>query len=190
MSATDLPRFADLVRGASLRGAPAIFSSSTSIRLGRAVGTVLRRQGHSSPTVVLGRGSSAVDAAVRDGLVTGLILSGLRVVDLGVVESDRFTAALRKGPPSTLRGADAWPALGGVLVGCSADAVGVMLFAGARPLVGDALVDVAAVAEAGVFVATVGGALTVIDTALLPWPHTEIIDDDVETIGDDSADAA
>lgn len=170
---TDLPRFADLVRGASLRGSPATFSSVTSIRLGRAVGTVLRRRGHSSPTVVLARGATAVDAAVRDGLVTGLILSGLRVVDLGVVESDRFTAALRVRPPSTLRGADAWPALGGVLVGCTTDAVGVMLFSGVRPLVGEALVDIAAVAEAGVFVTTVGGALTILDTALLPWPRTE-----------------
>jgi len=183
---TETTRFADLVRGASLRGPPAAFSSTTSLRLGRAMGTVLRRQGHASTTVLVGRGTAIVDAAVRDGLVAGLVLSGLRVVDLGVIESDRFIAALRQGPDSDVRGADAWPVLGGVLVGSTGDAVGVMSFSGARPLVGEALVGIAAVAEAGAFVAAVGGGLTVVDTALVPWPRAEIADDDdVEAIDDE-----
>ena len=183
---TDLPRFAELVRGASLRGAATTFSPMTSMRLGRAIGTVLRRQGHVSSTMLVGRGPTDVDGSVRDGLVAGLVLSGLHVVDLGVVESDRFTAALRNGPAADIRGAKAWPALGGILVGASGDAVGVMLFSGARPLVGEALVEVAGVAEAGAFVATTGGGLTVIDTAVLPWPRAEIADDDdVEPVEDE-----
>ena len=183
----DLACFADLVRGASLRAQPHVLTPATTLRLGRAIGTVVRRHGQATNTVLIGRGPGAADASVRDGLVAGLVLGGLHVVDLGVVESDRFMAALRVGPNPSVRGAHAWPAAAGVLVGTASDSVGVMVFAGGRPLVGAHLVEVAAVAERGAFVGCPGGDITVVDTHLLAWASTSNDGDDGDD-GDNTVD--
>jgi hypothetical protein len=114
-------RFSDLVRGASLRGAPDAFTSSASLRLGRAIGALLRRRGLSTSTTLLGRSGGSAEALVRDGIVVGLTATGLTVADLGVVQSDQFTAALRRGPTCGARGASFWPVGTGVLVSATVD---------------------------------------------------------------------
>jgi hypothetical protein len=133
-------KFSDLVRGASLRGAPSSFTPAASLRLGRAVGTLLRRRSEAAGSVIVARGGDGPQLAVRDGLVQGLVLSGFDVVDLGHAESDLFTFALRTQG-----------ALGGALVGVAGESLGVMLFTQARPLVGEGLVELARLAEEGAF---------------------------------------
>ncbi|MDP2343262.1 MAG: hypothetical protein Q8O67_20050 [Deltaproteobacteria bacterium] len=138
-------KFSELVRGASLRGAPTVFTPESSLRLGRAVGTLLRRRSDNRGPVVVARGGEGAELTARDGLVQGLVLSGFDVVDLGRAESDLFTFALRSEH-----------ATGGALVGTTGESVGVMLFAGPRPLVGETLVELARVAEDGGFCAGAG----------------------------------
>ncbi len=138
-------KFSELVRGASLRGAPSVFSTTMALRLGRAVATLLRRRGASDGPVLIARGSDGPELIARDGLCQGLVLGGLDVVDLGRAESDLFTFALRHES-----------ACGGALVGTTGDSVGVMLFAASRPLVGEGLVDLARIADEGAFVTGIG----------------------------------
>ena len=144
-------KFSELVRGASLRGSPAVFTAATALRLGRAVGTLLRRRSDAPgrAPVVVGRAGEGPELIVRDGLCQGLVLSGFDVVDLGVCESDLFTFALRtRGEGGA---ASDGAATGGALVGTTGDSLGVMLFAGARPLVGEGLVELARIADKGAF---------------------------------------
>lgn len=139
-------KFSELVRGASLRGVPGVFTPKTSLRLGRAVGTLLRRRSEGRSVVVVARGGhGSAELSARDGLCQGLVLSGFDVVDLGCAESDLFTFALRHEN-----------ATGGALVGTTGESVGVMLFAGPRPLVGEHLVELARVADEGGFCAGLG----------------------------------
>lgn len=189
-------RCADLVRGASLRGPAARLTATTTLRLGRAIAGEVRRRTPGIDTVLIGRGADAADVDVRNGLVAGLVLGGVHVVDLGVVESDRFTAALRAGPPEDVRGADAWPAAAGILIASTSDSVGVMIFSGTRPIVGDGLTQIAAAADRGTFVAVDGGRITRIDGALLPWPRPtaidefEALDEDVDSDVDSDIDGS
>jgi hypothetical protein len=69
-------KFSELVRGASLRGAPAVFTPESSLRLGRAVGTLLRRRSDARGPVVVARGGEGPELTLRDGLCQGLLLSG------------------------------------------------------------------------------------------------------------------
>lgn len=138
-------KFADLVRGASLRGSPSVFTTTMSLRLGRAVATMLRRRSDAKGPVIVARGGDGPELIARDGLCQGLVLGGLDVVDLGRAESDLFTFALRHES-----------AIGGALVGTTGDSVGVMLFSGSRPLVGEGLVDLARIADDGGFIAGAG----------------------------------
>ncbi len=132
-----------------------------SIRLGRALGTWLRRQGHSARHVVVARTANGVEADVRDGLVSGLVLAGLSVVDLGCVGHQRFVAALD---------APLWPIVGGLSLSTSDDAITVTLFDGVRAVSGSALADVAALADGGVFCAAEPADVVVVDTTQVPWP--------------------
>jgi hypothetical protein len=137
----------ELVRGASLRGSPDVFTLACAERLGRALGTQLLRHGQVQPggAVIVGRGEEAAARVARDGLACGLVACGLVVHDLGVTTSDAITAALRQ-----LR------AGGGVLVGVASGSLGLMCFVGARPLVGEGLKELAAIADAGVFASGAG----------------------------------
>lgn len=179
--------FTDLVRGASLRGGPAHLTPVTSLRLGRAVGTLWRRQGARSTTIVVGRTRGAAEVTVRDGLVAGLVAAGFVVADLGIVESDRFTGALKRGtlPPAT--GAGLWPVVGGVFVAATGDSLGVMLFERARPLVGPRLVAVARIADDGVFAAVAGGRLVGVDARVLPGQHDGVVDSDGDDVEGEAA---
>jgi hypothetical protein len=143
-------KIAELVRGASLRGSPSVFSTTMTLRLGRAVATLLRRRSDARGPVVVARGGDGAELIARDGLCQGLVLGGLDVVDLGRAESDLFTFALRQ--PFDERGQP----LGGALVGTTGDSVGVMLFTGSRPLVGEGLVELARIADEGCFVVGAG----------------------------------
>lgn len=152
---------ADLVRGLGFRGPPVAFSSAISIRVGRAFGTWLCRQGHHARHVLLARTTHGLEADVRDALVSGLVLAGLSVVDLGSVEHRRFDAVLRSST---------WPLVGGLLLSSNADAVTLTLFHGEQAVNGRALTDIAAIADGGAFGAAEAASVLVVDTALLPWP--------------------
>lgn len=180
--------FSDLVRGASLRGSATQLGVVPSLRLGRAIGTLWRRArpGAASPTVVVGRSRGAAEAAARDGLVAGLVASGFVVADLGIVESERFTGALRQGPPTTDAAARLWPVGGGVLIAATGDSLGVMLFDGLRPVVGSRLVELAQAADAGVFCVHGGGQIVPIDTRTLP-PAAPLEERGDETLDDGTA---
>ncbi len=141
------------------------------MRLGRAIGTWLRRQGHSARHVVVARTANGIEADVRDGLVSGLVLAGLSVVDVGCVGHQRFVAALQ---------APTWPIMGGLSLSSSDDAITLTLFNGVRAVSGAALTDVAALADGGTFGAAEAAGVVVVDTPLLPWP----VDDDVSLTAD------
>lgn len=178
-------RFSDLVRGASLRGAPDVFTFSASLRLGRAIGALLRRRGLSTSTTLLGRSGGSAEALVRDGIVAGLTATGLSVADLGVVQSDQFTAALRRGPARGVRGASFWPVGTGVLISATGDSVGVMLFEGTRPLVGEHLGVVARLADEGTCVTVDGGQVIHVDARQLSMASVDSgTDDDARDSGD------
>ncbi len=178
--------FSDLVRGAGLRGSPELLGPGPSLRLGRAIGTMFRRRQPASQTVVLGRSAGAAEAVVSDGVAAGLVASGFVVADLGVVESDDFTAALRRGPNHALA---RWPVVGGVIISAAGDSVGVMLFAGHKPLFGEHLSAVAAIADAGAFANVDGGAVVALDRRTLPTfagvDDAEATDDDGDSDNDD-----
>lgn len=159
---------ADLVRGIGFRGAPVAFSSAVSMRLGRAIGTWLRRQGHNARHVVVARSANGIEVDVRDGLVSGLVLAGLSVVDVGCVGPQRFAAALR---------VPMWPIVGGLSLSSSEDAITLTLVDGQRPVSGAALTDIAAIADRGVFGAAEPAGVVVVDTTVLPWP----VEDDIST---------
>lgn len=181
--------FSDLVRGASLRGSAAQLGTVPSLRLGRAIGTLWRQAGAGggrSPVVVVGRSRGAAEAAARDGLVAGLVASGFVVADLGIVESDRFTGALRQGPASGDPAARLWPVVGGVLIAATGESLGVMLFDGLRPVVGPRLGELARAADAGVFCVHAGGDVVVIDARTLP-PAALLDERGDETLDDATA---
>ena len=140
---------------------------------------MFRRRLPASQTVVLGRSAGAAEAVVSDGVAAGLVASGFVVADLGVVESDDFTAALRRGPSHHLA---RWPVVGGVIISAAGDSVGVMLFAGQKPIFGEQLAGVAAIADAGTFAAIDGGAVVAVDRRTLPtWAAAgadETVEDD------------
>ena len=167
--------FADLVRGAGFRGPADAWTLEASRRLARAIGTVLRRRGAVDGAVVVGRDGLGKDATLRNGLASGLVMSGFDVVDIDVVESDRFTTTIRQGP---IDGRRAWHPIGGVYVTRSKDAFSIMIFvanlgdseAGSRPLVGPDLALIARVADEGGFATVDGGSLRRLPSALLPWP--------------------
>ena len=136
--------FRDLVRGASLRGGPtASLDGEAAEKLGRAFGTQLRRR--SLPLTVL-MARSAPASPVRDGFVRGLVLSGCHVVDFGCRSSEELTSLVRARSGSSA-----------VFVGAVSLQPMVLLFAGGRPLVGDALLEIADLAQAGAFTVGVGG---------------------------------
>jgi hypothetical protein len=137
--------FVDLVRGVCLRVPPGTLDRTTAQRFGRALGTLLARRGDARAPVVVARGDDDEQRAVRDGIVRGLVLSGVDVLDLGVVDSEYFAFALRAG-----HGGAACAA--GVLLGGTGDATSVMTFVGLAPLTTDALHELAALADAGAFV--------------------------------------
>lgn len=131
------PRFTELLRGATLQGDPATLNAARCIKLGRALGTLTRRRtaGGGRQRVVIARGDDGNTVAVRDGLVSGLLLCGHDVKDIGVAPSDVFTFALRH--------LDA--AAGAVIA--DGDALSIMFFMGGRPLVGEGLQQLGALAD-------------------------------------------
>jgi hypothetical protein len=135
--------------------------------------------------VVLGRSAGAAEAVVSEGVAAGLVASGFVVADLGVVESDDFTAALRRGPKHPLA---RWPVVGGVIISAASDSVGVMLFAGHKPLFGEHLSAVAAIADAGAFATVDGGAVVAVDRRTLPTAAFSGGDETEADTGDDSSD--
>ncbi len=151
---------AELVRGVGFRGPPVAFSSVLTIRLGRAIGTWLRRQGMNLTSVVVARTTNGIEADVRDGIVSGLVLAGIAVVDLGCVGHDRLVATLN-GPAQHS---------GGVSLASSDDAIAVALYCTTRVVTGASLADVAAIADRGAFAAADSGGVVVVDPVLVPWP--------------------
>lgn len=78
------------VRGSAAEGLTEDFAE----RLGRALGTLARRRGEADIGFVLGREPGEALARVSEGLVRGLVLSGQRVIDVGVVDARRHEFAL------------------------------------------------------------------------------------------------
>jgi hypothetical protein len=140
------------------------FSSALTIRLGRAIGTWLRRQGMTATSIVVARATNGIEADVRDGIVSGLVLAGLAVVDLGCVGQDRLVATLN-GPAQHI---------GGVSLASSDDAIAVALYCATRAVTGTSLGEVAAIADGGSFAAADAGGVVVVDPVLVPWPASTI----------------
>jgi hypothetical protein len=146
-----LTSFASLVRGSSFRGDTTLDAA----RLGRALGTWLRRKTATARArVVVARADDDATLRVRDGLVQGLLLCGHDVKDVGAVASDVFTFALRH--------LDA--AAGVVVTPAGEGAVSLIVFFQGRPLVGDGLQALAALADGEDFSAG-EGSLDVVDVA-------------------------
>ncbi len=106
----------------------------------------------------MARSTDGVEADVRDGLVCGLVLAGLHVVDAGSVGHHRFLETLQAPPV---------PIVGGLLLSSTNDAIALNLFMGVRAVNDAALNDVAALADAGTFAAARAAGIVVLDTALL-----------------------
>ena len=167
-----------MVRDASLRGAPDAFTFSTSLRVGRAIGVLLQQRGLSSSSVLLGRSGGGAECIVRDGIVAGLVTTGLSVADVGVVRNAQFAAALHCGPSPGVRGADVWPVGTGILVSAIDDAVGIMIFEGSRPLVGEDFETIARLADGDECVTNDGGRIVNVDARQLPaWTVISGLDD-------------
>jgi hypothetical protein len=136
--------YVDYVRGVCLRVPPGALDRVTAQRFGRALATLLVRRGGPRAPVVVARGDDDDQRALRDGFVRGLVQSGVDVIDLGAVDSELFAFALRAG-----HGGDACAA--GVLIGSTGDASSVMTFVGMTPTSGETLLELARLADAGVF---------------------------------------
>lgn len=152
------PPLTELLRGASLRGGVKALDVVASTRLGRALGTLVRRRGPSAAVdeahpsrarVVVARSDDGPALPVRDGLVRGLVLAGHDVKDIGAVGSDVFTFALRH-----------LDAVAGIVVAVEgtgeAAMVSLVFFVGGRPLVGEGLSSLVQIAEAGEYAAGEG----------------------------------
>jgi hypothetical protein len=152
-------RFVDVATGASLKspvpGKPGALTRTAAVRIGRALATLLARSPDGAPAgpVVVTHADEPGQRAIRDGLVAGLLLAGRDVLDLGAADSELFAFALRGGDGGRECAA-------GILVGSTGDALSVMVFVGLTPLVGGALLDLARIADAGVFVVGTGVVLT------------------------------
>lgn len=133
-------RFTELLRGATLQGDATTLTAASCLKLGRALGTLTRRRmgappAHARHRVVVARGDDGRTMAVRDGIVRGLLLSGHDVKDIGTAPSDLFTFALRH-----------FDAAAGAVV-ADGDALSIMFFMGGRPLVGEGLQALGALAD-------------------------------------------
>ena len=144
---------ASLLRGSSLRGDAATLDAAASAKLGRALGTLLRRRTSGGRLrVVVARADDGASLAVRDGLVRGLVLCGHDVKDIGAVPSDVFTFALRH-----------LHAGGGVVVTPAGEgALSLIVFLAGRPLVGEGLQALLQIADGADFSAG-EGALELVD---------------------------
>ncbi len=145
--------FATLLRGSSLRGDVQHLDAGASARLGRALGTLVRRRTSGGKSVVVvARGDDGDSLAARDGLVRGLVLCGHDVKDIGFVGSDVFTFAMRH-----------LKAAAGVVVnGAGEGALSLIVFVGGRPLVGEGLQELTGLADGADFSAG-EGSLEVLD---------------------------
>lgn len=137
--------FVDLVRGVCLRVPPGTLDRTAAQRFGRALATLLARRGGARSPVVVARGDDDEQRALRDGIVRGLVLSGVDVVDLGVVDSELFAFALRAGDGGA-------PCAAGILLCGTGDATSVMTFVGLATTNDETLRELAAIADAGAFV--------------------------------------
>jgi phosphomannomutase/phosphoglucomutase len=145
--------FAQLLRGSSLRGDATSLDARAAARLGRALGTLVRRRtSGGKQKVVVARADDGATLPVRDGLVQGLLLSGHDVKDIGTVGSDVFTFALRH-----------LGAAGGVVVTTAGEgALSLIVFLAGRPVVGEGLQALAHIADGDDFAAG-EGALELLD---------------------------
>lgn len=145
--------FADLIQGSTLQAEPARFDLVAATRLGRAFGTALRRRtGGGAQVVVLARGGSGAELPLRDGLARGLLLSGHDVRDIGVAGAELFAFA----------GAHLGAAGAALVMPFESGRCAVTFSLGRRPLAGDALAEIAALADGDDFSAG-EGKLTLVD---------------------------
>jgi phosphomannomutase len=124
---------------AALRGSAQTMNAQACSRIARAFGTLLRRQTSGGGQIVfVARGGDAQLLAMRDGIVAGLILAGHHVKDVGV-----RTHLLDGAPAAALATADR-------------DGFALTFFIAGRAIAGDALLELAALADADDFSAGEG----------------------------------
>ena len=145
--------FVELIHDSALQGDASHFDVAAATRLGRACGTALRRRtGGGAQVVVLGRGGNGDELVLRDGLARGLLLSGHDVRDVGVASAELFAFAISH-----------LGAAGGVLVQPAGAGTRTLTFSlGKRPLAGDALLELASLADGEDFSAG-AGSLALVD---------------------------
>lgn len=129
--------FAELIQDAAMSGDTTGLDVAAATRLGRAFGTALRRRsGGGALTVVVARTGQAEELGLRDGLVRGLVLAGHHVKDLGLADEAELSFALGQ-----------LGAAGAVLASAHDGARQLRFWLGQRPMAGEALAEVAALAD-------------------------------------------
>lgn len=143
-------RAAALFGDLDIRGLPAEgMTESFAERLGRALGTLARRKGSADTGFVIARDDGEALAHLRDGLVRGLVLSGQRVTDLGVLDATRYGLAridLERSAGVFLRAGE----------DLNSSQLALEIVLGGDPLIGEGLTDLRDIAVAGDFSAGTG----------------------------------
>ena len=144
--------FAELIQDAALCGDATRLDVAAATRLGRAFGTALRRRSSGgTQTVVLARVGQGNELALRDGLVRGLVLAGHHVRDLGQADDALLGFAVAE-----------LGAAGAVLASGQDGTLCLRFWLGQRALNGEALAELAALADGEDFAAG-EGSLSIVD---------------------------
>ena len=141
----------EVIREYDIRGsAERDFTDDNCRRLGRAIGTIERRAG--ARRITLGRDCRLHSARIREGVVAGLLETGLEVVDIGVCATPLLYFSVHH-----------WDMDGGVMVTASHNPApdnGLKVCVGKATIHGAAIREIGALVESGECVSEPGGRLT------------------------------
>jgi phosphomannomutase / phosphoglucomutase len=141
----------EVIREYDIRGsAERDFTDDNCRRLGRAIGTVERRAG--ARRITLGRDCRLHSPRIHDGVLAGLVESGLEIFDIGVCATPLLYFSVHH-----------WDMDGGVMVTASHNPApdnGLKICVGKATIHGAAIREIGALVESGDFVSDPGGRVT------------------------------
>jgi phosphomannomutase/phosphoglucomutase len=141
----------EVIREYDIRGsAERDFTDDNCRRLGRAIGTVERRAG--ARRITLGRDCRLHSPRIHDGVLAGLVESGLEIFDIGVCATPLLYFSVHH-----------WDMDGGVMVTASHNPApdnGLKICVGKATIHGAAIREIGALVESGDFVSEPGGRVT------------------------------
>ena len=141
----------EVIREYDIRGsAERDFTDDNCRRLGRAIGTVERRTG--ARRITLGRDCRLHSPRIHDGVLAGLVESGLEIFDIGVCATPLLYFSVHH-----------WDMDGGVMVTASHNPApdnGLKICVGKATIHGAAIREIGALVESGDFVSDPGGRVT------------------------------